>query len=56
MLARALCATKKILVLDEPVTGLDPIVSSEFHKIVKEINKVKNIAILMVTHDIKNIV
>ena len=53
LLARALCATEKILFLDEPTTGLDPQVTKEFYDMLKELNK-KGMAIIMVSHDIKN--
>lgn len=39
LLARALCATEKILFLDEPTTGLDPQVTKEFYDMLKELNK-----------------
>ncbi|MBQ1394465.1 MAG: metal ABC transporter ATP-binding protein, partial [Lachnospiraceae bacterium] len=39
MLARALCATSKLLVLDEPVTGLDPIVTKEMYDLILRINR-----------------
>ena len=51
LLARALCATKKIIILDEPITGLDPTVTREMYSLIKEINK-KGITIIMVSHDI----
>ena len=51
LLARALCATKKIIILDEPITGLDPTVTREMYSLIKEINK-KVITIIMVSHDI----
>lgn len=51
LLARALCATKKIIILDEPITGLDPTVIREMYNIIKKINK-KGITIIMVSHDI----
>ncbi|MDO4542894.1 MAG: metal ABC transporter ATP-binding protein [Bacillota bacterium] len=51
LLARALCATKKLLLLDEPVTGLDPVITSEFYDVIDRINKEEGIAIIMVTHD-----
>lgn len=51
LLARALCATKKIIVLDEPITGLDPTVIREMYDLIKEINR-KGITIIMVSHDI----
>ena len=52
LLARALCATKKKLILDEHCAGLDPIVAKNLYKIIKKINNDKNIAIVMVSHDI----
>ena len=52
LLARALCATKKLLLLDEPVTGLDPVISSGLYKIIKDINKTQGITIIMVSHDV----
>lgn len=54
LLARALCATKKMLLLDEPVTGLDPIVTQEFYQLINEINKKSGIAVVMVSHDIES--
>ena len=53
--ARALCAAEKILVLDEPVTGLDPAAASALYGIVQDLNN-EGMAIVMVTHDLKNIV
>ena len=52
LLARALCAGKKLLFLDEPVTGLDPIVTEEMYRLIEELNKKDNITIVMVSHDI----
>ena len=56
LLARALCATKKMLLLDEPVTGLDPLVTAEFYQLIKEVNKMSGIAVVMVSHDIESAV
>lgn len=56
LLARSLCATKKMLLLDEPVTGLDPIVTQEFYQLIDEINKKSQIAVVMVSHDIESAV
>lgn len=53
-LARALCATDSVLILDEPVTGLDPAASMEFYETIKDLNKKENVTIIMVSHDIKN--
>ena len=56
LLARALCATKSLLLLDEPVTGLDPIVTGEFYDLIRKINQESNIAVVMVSHDIETAV
>lgn len=50
LLARALCATKKVLLLDEPVSGLDPMVTGEMYSMISGINK-SGVTIIMVTHD-----
>ena len=52
LLARALCATKKLILLDEPVTGLDPVVTSELYSIIRSINRDYGITIVMVSHDL----
>lgn len=52
LLARALCATKKLLLLDEPVTGLDPIATQEMYNLIKLVNLCDDIAVIMVSHDI----
>lgn len=51
LLARALCATRKILLLDEPVSGLDPVVTAEMYELIKSLND-DNITIIMISHDI----
>lgn len=56
LLARALCATKSLLLLDEPVTGLDPIVTNDFYKLINEINVGMDITVIMVSHDIASAV
>lgn len=53
LLARALCATEKMILLDEPVTGLDPVAIREMYTLIKKLNREYNITILMVTHDIE---
>ena len=56
LLARALCASRKLLILDEPVTGLDPIVTAEIYGLIKEINRRHHTTVVMVSHDVKNAV
>jgi len=51
LLARALCATEKILLLDEPVSGLDPKVTLEMYELIKQLNK-EGVTIIMISHDI----
>ena len=53
LLARALCATKKLLLLDEPVTGLDPMVTAEMYELISKINK-SGVTVIMVTHDMQS--
>lgn len=50
LLARALCSSGKILLLDEPVTGLDPIAQQDMYDLVERLNK-EGLAIIMITHD-----
>lgn len=52
LLARAMCATKKLLLLDEPVTGLDPVATNEMYNLIKLINLCDNTTVIMVSHDI----
>ena len=50
LLARALCATTKMLLLDEPVSGLDPVVTSEMYSTIEALNK-EGITVIMISHD-----
>ena len=52
LLARALCATQKMLVLDEPVSGLDPHVTQEMYSLIRRLNREDGITVIMVSHDI----
>lgn len=56
LLARALCSSRELLVLDEPVTGLDPIMSGELYRLIERINKEEKRTILMVSHDIQGVI
>ena len=51
LLARALCATSKLLLLDEPVSGLDPMVTAEMYELIADINR-SGVTVVMVTHDV----
>ena len=53
LLARALCATRSMLLLDEPVAGLDPVAVQEMYGLLEELNREEKITILMVSHDIR---
>ena len=52
LLARALCATRKMLLLDEPVSGLDPKVTAEMYALIEKLNREDGITIIMISHDI----
>lgn len=53
LLARALCATKKLLLLDEPVTGLDPIMTADLYRVICALHDEQGITIIMVSHDVR---
>ena len=55
LLARALCATRKLLLLDEPVSGLDPNATLHMYEMIRELNSM-NITIIMISHDINTVV
>ena len=52
LLARALCASKKILLLDEPVSGLDPKATAMMYEIIDKFNKEDGMTIIMISHDL----
>ena len=54
LLARALCAAGELLILDEPVTGLDPAAAQDLYRTLEYLNKKEGIAIVTVTHDIRS--
>ena len=53
LLARALCATRKMLLLDEPVTGLDPLATKEMYQLIQQLNQ-DGITIIMISHDVNS--
>lgn len=54
LLSRALCATTRVLLLDEPVAGLDPTMTADMYQLIKELND-DGMTIIMISHDIANI-
>ena len=54
LLARALCAAGELLILDEPVTGLDPAAAQDLYRTLAYLNEKEHIAIVTVTHDMEN--
>ena len=54
LIARALCASNKILLLDEPTTGLDPEATASLYELIKKLNQEFGLTIIMITHDIKD--
>lgn len=52
LLARALCATQKLLLLDEPIAGLDPAVTASMYELIDSLNKDLGISVIMITHDV----
>ena len=52
LLARALCAANKMILLDEPVSGLDPAATAEMYKTIAELNRRDGITVIMISHDV----
>ncbi len=52
LIARAMCAAEKLLLLDEPAAGLDPVATNEMYHMMMDLNVADNITIIMVSHDI----
>lgn len=53
LLARALCAASRLLILDEPITGLDPAAAQDLYKTLAYLNRQEGMAVIMVTHDLR---
>jgi len=51
LLARSLCAAEKLLVLDEPFAGLDPLISAELYRLLARINRETGMTVIMASHD-----
>lgn len=56
LLARALCATEDLILLDEPVSGLDPVMTSHMYNLISELNSKCGITVIMVSHDMNSAV
>ncbi|MDR0562666.1 MAG: metal ABC transporter ATP-binding protein [Spirochaetaceae bacterium] len=56
LLARAFCAARKLLLLDEPAAGLDPPATAELYRLIREINQNRGLAVVMVSHDVQTAV
>lgn len=52
LISRALCATQKMLLLDEPVSGLDPKVTAEMYALIQKLNYEDGITVVMISHDL----
>jgi len=55
LIARALCATEQLLILDEPTTGLDPYAIQDFYRLIRRLNRQEHITLIMVSHDIRSV-
>ena len=53
LLARALCATRTMLLLDEPVAGLDPVVTREMYQTIEMLHREKGLTVVMISHDLE---
>ena len=53
LIASALCATKNVIVLDEPTNGLDPSIAIQIYEVLSDLKKKENLTILMVSHDVE---
>lgn len=51
LLARALCATEELILLDEPTAGLDPAATEELYELISKLNREEGVAVIMISHD-----
>ena len=52
LLARALCAARKVLVLDEPVSGLDSQAAANLYQLIQELHREEGVTVLVISHDL----
>ena len=52
LIARAMCATEKVIILDEPTNGLDPSISNQIYEMLKKMNEKRKLTVVMVSHDV----
>ena len=52
MIARALASSPKLLILDEPNTGVDMVSQKKFYELLKELNDKDGLTIIFITHDL----
>ena len=55
LIARSLCGTKNLIILDEPTNGLDPEICKQIYELLDELKKNDNITVVMVSHDIERV-
>lgn len=55
LIARALCAEPKMMILDEPITGMDAASAVSFYELLRELNRKRGLTVFMVTHDLDRI-
>lgn len=53
LIARAICATEKVIILDEPTNGLDPVIATSIYEMLEKMNKKRSLTVVMVSHDIQ---
>ncbi len=53
LLARALCATQKMLLSDEPASGLDPKAAADMYSLIEDLNRKDGITVIMISHNIE---
>ena len=56
LIARAMCSTGKILILDEPVNGVDPNMVKQIYKVLEKLKKEKGLTIVMISHDTHRVI